>query len=60
MSRFIQQQIPPTPVRSVPATPCPACQASGIRPAATKQQEPEPETSPGKAERKAAKRKNKK
>lgn len=25
MTRFIQQQIPQTPTRSVPQTPCPAC-----------------------------------
>ena len=30
MERFIQQQIPPTPTRSVPNAPCPACAVSAL------------------------------
>ena len=30
MTRFIQQQIPPTPTRSVPEAPCHACPASAL------------------------------
>lgn len=30
MERFIQQQIPPAPTRSVPEAPCPACAVSAL------------------------------
>ena len=30
MERFIQQQIPPTPTRSVPNAPCPSCPVSAL------------------------------
>ena len=40
MTRFIQQQIPPTPTRQVPQTTCPACLIS-VRSAAIAPQQPE-------------------